>query len=211
MRKTILLGGLAALSLTVAGGVAVAQQTTQQQSAPRHARGDADGDGRVSRAEFVEQRTARLTAADANRDGTVTAEEMRAAMQAHRAERVAARFDRLDADKNGQISRDEFSARPERGPRADGGRMQRGGRHHGGPGMRGGQKAERGAERGPVVIAEARTRAEQAFARMDANSDGYVAADERRAAMQQMREQRQERRTARRAQMQASPSTPASE
>lgn len=207
MRKTILLGGLAALSLTVAGGVAVAQQTTQQQPAPRHARGDADGDGRISRAEFVQQRTARLTAADANRDGTVTAEEMRAAMQAHRAERVAARFDRLDADKNGQISRDEFSARPERGPRAEGGRMQRGGRHHGGPGMRGGQKAERG----PMVIAEARTRAEQAFARMDVNSDGYVAADERRAAMQQMREQRQERRTARRAQMQASPSTPASE
>ena len=202
MRKTILLGGLAALSLTVAGGVAVAQQTTQQQPAPRHARGDADGDGRVSRAEFVEARIARLTAADANRDGTVTAEERRAAMQARRAEHVAARFDRLDADKNGQISRDEFSARPERGPRGEG-RMQRGGRHHGGPGMRGGQKAERG----PVVIAEARAKAEQAFARMDANSDGYVAADERRAAMQQMRQQRQERR----AQRQASPSTPASE
>src|SRR5690606_29815032 len=79
MRKTILLGGLAALSLTVAGGVAVAQQTAQQQPAPRHARGDADGDGRISRAEFVEQRVARLTAADANRDGTVTAEERRAA------------------------------------------------------------------------------------------------------------------------------------
>lgn len=210
MRKTILLGGLAALSLTVAGGVAVAQQTTQQQPAPHHARGDADGDGRVSRTEFVDSRVARLTAADANRDGTVTAEEMRAAMQAHRAERAAARFDRLDVDKNGQISREEFSARPDRGPRGEGPRMQRGGRHHGGPAMHG-QKAGRGGERGPIVIAEARARAEQAFARLDTNSDGYVVAEERRAAMQQMREQRQERRAAHRAQRQASPSTPASE
>ena len=75
--------------------------------------------------------------------------------------------------------------------------------------MRGGPKGERS----PVVIAEARARAEEAFARLDANRDGVVTSDERRAAMEQVREQRQERREARRAAraVQASPSTPASE
>jgi hypothetical protein len=39
---------------------------------------------------------------------------MRAGAQARRAERASTRFDRLDADKNGQISRAEFdAARPD--------------------------------------------------------------------------------------------------
>ena len=199
MNKTLLLGGLAVLSLSVAGGAAVAQQ------APRHA---AQNAAPMSRADFVERRVSRLTAADTNRDGTVTVEERRAARQAQHAARAAARFDRLDADKNGALSREEFSARPQRGERGDRARMNRGGRH-------GGHMARGAAmgERGPVEIAEARTKAEEAFARLDANRDGVVTADERRAGMERMREQRQERREARRAAraVQASPSTPASE
>lgn len=203
MNKTLLLGGLAALSLSVASGAAVAQQ------APRHA---AQSAAPMSRADFVERRVSRLTAADANRDGTVTVEEMRAARQAQHAARAAARFDRLDADKNGALSREEFSARPQRGERGDHPRMERGGRH-GGHRARGGMRGGPKGERGPVVIAEARARAEEAFARLDTNRDGVVTADERRAGMEQVREQRQERREARRAAraVQASPSTPASE
>ena len=68
-----------------------------------------------------------------------------------------------------------------------------------------------GAERGPVVIAEAQARATETFARLDANSDGYVSADEGRAARQQMREQRRERMDERRANRQASPAPSASE
>ena len=67
-------------------------------------------------------------AADADRNGTVTAEEMRAAGQAKRAERRHAMFDRLDANKDGSISRAEFDA-----PRADGQRAARGERGQRGP------------------------------------------------------------------------------
>ncbi|MDP3417424.1 hypothetical protein, partial [Falsiroseomonas sp.] len=97
MKKTLLVGGLAALTLAAGGGVAFAQQP-------------ADGADRLSRAEFVAQRVQRLTAADANGDGIVTAEEMRAAVQARRAAGAAARFDRLDANDDGVISRSEFDA-----------------------------------------------------------------------------------------------------
>uniref|UniRef100_UPI00403DAEB4 hypothetical protein n=1 Tax=Brevundimonas sp. LF-1 TaxID=3126100 RepID=UPI00403DAEB4 len=75
----------------------------------------------ISQADFVQRRVERLRAADANGDGQVTAEEMRAHAQARRAERRAAQFDRLDADKDGSISRAEFVAP---GPQARGeGRM----------------------------------------------------------------------------------------
>lgn len=217
MKKTYLLGGLAALTFAAAGGVALAQQAPA--GAPqRHIRADTNDDGRISQAEFVQQRVQRLTAIDANRDGTVTVEERQAAMQARRAERSAARFARLDADSNGAISRSEFdSAHAARGEgardgtRGDRSRGHRAGRH----GNRGGDMAHQGgrhrAERGPVVIAEVQTKAAEAFARIDTNNDGYVTAEEGRAARQQMREQRRERMGERRANRQASPAPSASE
>ena len=218
MKKNYMLGGFAALTIAAAaGGVALAQQAPA--GAPqRHARADANSDGRVSQAEFVQQRVQRLTAADTNRDGTVTAEERRAAMQAHRAERNDARFGRLDADSNGAISRSEFdgahAARGEGardGARGDRSRGHRGGRQGGRSGDMAHQGGRHGADRGPVVISEVQVRATEAFARLDANSDGYVSADEGRAARQQMREQRRERMTERRANRQASPAPSASE
>jgi len=205
MYKT--LGGVAAIAfLTVFGGVAVAQTTAPQRPARAMAQP-------VSQADFVQRRVERLRAADADRDGTVTAEEMRAAGQAKRVERRTAMFDRLDANKDGSISRAEFEA-----PRADGQRAGRGqraeraGRGH--RGMHGGaQRMGRGGEcRFPIVIAEAEQKATAAFARLDANRDGTLTGEERRAGMQarraEMREKRQERRQAVPA---ASPSTPASE
>ncbi|GAA0868699.1 hypothetical protein GCM10009116_06660 [Brevundimonas basaltis] len=210
MNKTLLAGALAALTLA-AGGMAVAQQSPDRPQA-RAFRADADGDQRLSRAEVVDTRIQRLTAADSDEDGSVTRDEMRAARQARRAERADARFDRLDADDDGAISKAEFDARRER--RSED-RAERAPRH-----LRRGQnraaapRAGRMADRGPVVIAEARARAEAGFARMDADSDGYITAAERQAARadrrQHRRERMMERREARRSQ-QASPSTPASE
>jgi len=204
MSKAFLVGGLAALTLAAAGGVAIAQQA---QDRPGHAmRADTDGDSRVSQTEFVGQRVARLTAADADRDGSVTGVEMRAAAEARRAERTDARFERLDADDDGAVSRAEFAAAGE--ARAD-----RGGRRadHRGPGRgqgRGmGQRAPGMDARGPIVIADAQARAAQGFARLDGDSDGYVTAEEGRAGHMAMREQRRERRAAR----MASPQAPASE
>jgi hypothetical protein len=136
---------------------------------------------------------------------------MRAAGQAKRAERRTAMFDRLDANKDGAISRAEFEA-----PRADGQRGQRAehaGRGHRGGMHGGGQRMGRNGEgRFPIVIAEAEQKATEAFTRLDANRDGTLTGEERRAGMQarraEMREKRQERRQAAPA---ASPSTPASE
>ncbi len=205
MQKTFLVGGLAALTLAAAGGVAFAQQ------APARAmRADTNGDSRLSQAEFVGQRVQRLTAADADRDGSVTVEERRTAMQAHRADQAEARFDRLDANDDGAISRTEFDAARQ------GGREARG--DHGARPMRGHRGAAHGRHgmarmeaHGPVVIADVQTRAEQTFARLDSDNDGFVTAAEGRAARQGMREHRRERMMARRAARQASPQAPASE
>ncbi len=197
MHKTLLVGGLAALTL-VAGGAAFAQQAPA-----RGMRADTDGDSRLSQSEFVGQRVQRLTALDADRDGSITAEERRAAMQARRAGRAEARFDRLDADNDGSISRAEFDAAG--AVRAEG-RANRGPRRMRGQGGMGRMEA-----RGPVVIADAQARAEQTFARLDADNDGYVTADEGRVGRLAMREHRRERMVERRAARQASPRAPASE
>ena len=224
MKKTIIAGGLAAASLAVLVGAAApapqtaAPATTVATTAPaaRYARMEARRAQPVSQAEFVQARVSRLTALDTNHDGTVTAEEMRAAGQARRAEQATRRFDRLDADKNGQISRAEFdAARPEhgphRGPRGEhgGSRMahRRGGEGHG-PG-------QRVAQHGPIVIADVQTRLTEGFARLDTDHDGVLSPAERQAGRAVMRERFQERRANRQnrapAATSASPSAPASE
>lgn len=176
MKRTLIVGGLAALTLA-AGGAAVAQQAPQDP--PRVARADTDGDGRLSKSEFVDGRVARLTAQDVDGDGTVSAAEMQAGREARRDEGADRAFARMDSDGNGAVTRAEFDAvRADRGERRGGRGMHRGGRR--GPGL----------DRGPVVIAEAQARAEQGFARLDANGDGYVTADERQAQRADRRERR---------------------
>jgi Ca2+-binding EF-hand superfamily protein len=208
MQKTLLVGGLAALTLAAAGAAFA------QQAPARSMRADADGDSRVSQAEFVNQRLQRLTAMDADGDGSVTADERRAAMQTRMASRADARFDRLDANDDGAVSRTEFDAAREAGREARADRGPRPMRAHRGPahGQRGMARME---ARGPLVIADVQARAGQAFTRLDADNDGYVTAAEGRAGRQAMREQRRERMTERRAahhaQRQASPRAPASE
>lgn len=205
MHKTYLVGGLAALTLAAAGGAAFAQQAPD-----RGMRANALGDSPVSRAEFVNRRVERLTAMDTNRDGIVSAEERRAAMQARMAARAEARFDRLDADKDGVVSRAEFEAARPAGREARADRATRPMRSHRGParGQRGMAQAQ---ARGPISIADARVRAEQTFARLDTDNDGFVTAAEVRAGRQSMREQRRERMVDRRAARQASPRAASSE
>ena len=203
MRKTLVAGALAALTVAAAGGVAMAQQTPDRPHA-RGMRADADGDQKLSRVEFVEARVQRLAAADADRDGSVTPEEMRAAAQTRRAGRAEARFDRLDADNDGAISRAEFDAHRE----ARAGQGPRPARAHRGSGRRGG-RGEGMEARGPVVIAEARARSEAAFARLDADRDGYVTAAERQTARADRREHRHERMSEHRAAHHAQQPSPA--
>lgn len=202
MNKTL---GVAAVALLAVFSGAAAAQAGAQTAAPQRPARAAMAQP-VGQADFVQRRVERLRAADADHDGAVTAEEMRAAGQAKRAERRTAMFDRLDANKDGAISRAEFEA-----PRADGPRAgQRAGRGHGGM-HRGAQRMGRHGEgRFPIVIAEAEQKANERFMRLDADRDGTLTVQERRAGMEarraEMRQKRQERRAPA-----ASPSTPASE
>lgn len=171
MKRILIAGGLAAL---IAGGVAMAQD------GPRGGRqADADNDGRISQAEFAAAAAARFDRSDANRDGTITPDEVQAARQARMAERREGRFARLDANSDGSISRAEFDAVSER--RAEGrdeGRGPRGGRH----GQRGGRGGWGGGmEAEGVTRAELDARTATRFARMDANGDGFLTAEDRQA------------------------------
>lgn len=206
MKKTIITTGLAAVSFAaLIGGVALAQQAPTGPAA-RQAQP-------VTQAAFVQTRVSRLTALDTNHDGTVSTEEMRAAAQARRAERISQRFERLDADKNGQLSRAEFDA-----PRARNGdrpadqtahRGSRGGQHHGRlMGRRGGHEVgQRIGRHGPVVIADVQTKLTENFARRDANHDGVLSPEERRAGRVAMRDNRRQHRAERMAHRAGHPHT----
>ncbi len=204
--------------------------------------------GPLTRASVQANVQARFAMVDANHDGFVTREEadartefrrerMRERMQARRGRmeargergegrgqdmraRMSDRFDRLDANHDGSISRAEFDGamaaraehRREGAPGMGRGPMMRGeGMRHGGPGD--GRMARRGGgmggmggfganmfERldadhdGRVSLAEAQAKALAMFDRIDANRDGTVTPDERRAARERFREGRQGRR-----------------
>lgn len=177
--KTVLISTCAAALLLTAGAASA--------QSPRGQRIDADQDGRVSQAEFL-SRLDRPAAADANRDGSITPEERRAAMQARVAQRRDAVFDRLDADNDGAITRTEFETRPERAPRARmGGQQAR--RMHRAHAARAGMAGDR-----TVDLSQARERMVQTFARLDKDGDGYLTAEERRAGAMERREHRREMR-----------------
>jgi hypothetical protein len=212
MRK-IVLNGFSAMALAAVLGAGAGAATAQVPPPPAdgppppYARGPADRNADLTRAAFVDARVARLTALDADRDGTVSVAEREAAMQAKRAERADNRFAKLDANSDGSISRAEFDAahaarpdRADRGPRPERARSgARGGprhamRGHGGP---------EGRERGPVVISEVAAKLGEQFDKMDADRNGVVTADERRAAMTAHRAERQAERGAERQQRRA--------
>jgi len=162
------------------------------------AKADADGNGTVTRAEAQAGATAMFVKMDANGDGKLDATDR----AAKRAEMQAQAFERLDANKDGNVSKAEWdqasadraSKRAERGEKRaeagepgkrDGHRMggHRGkhGGHHGGPGGRGGMmKADTDGDKA-VSQAEFQTAALARFDAADANKDGQVTAEERKA------------------------------
>ncbi|CAN5667815.1 hypothetical protein BH10PSE14_BH10PSE14_37510 [soil metagenome] len=136
MRKFLL---AAALAGTTIAGMACAQTAPE---APRAAgggmaRADGDGDGRVSRAEFIARADERFAGLDKNGDGQLSPDEMPqrrdkatpAGSDTPTAngrgggmrEKMRGRMiDRLDTNHDGMISRDEFRAQAaERFDRAD--------------------------------------------------------------------------------------------
>lgn len=162
--KVLLIGAATALAL---GGAAMAQDGRRGPGAA-----DTDGDSRVSRAEFIASALQRFDTNDANRDGAITTEEVRAARETRRDERRERVFAALDTNGDGSISRAEFDARAEQ--RGERGERGRGGRHH-----RFGRAGRGGFEADGVTRAEAETRAGAMFDRMDTNDDGYLTAEDR--------------------------------
>lgn len=188
MRKLIVLGGVAALAVS---GAAMAQPQDSQRGARM------DPNATVSQAEFVDRRVARLAAMDANGDGVVSRDEMRAHRQARAADMRGRMFERMDADSDGALTRAEYDAaheqrRAERGDRAGSNRAWRGHRGH-----RAGMRLDRDGQ--GVNIEQARQRAAEQFARMDADGDGQVTGAEMRAHHEARRAEHQARRAERRA------------
>jgi hypothetical protein len=198
--KTKTCSGVIALAITTLLAGAASAQTQTGAPAARHARLDTDGDGKISQAEFVQARTERLTALDADHDGSLTPAELRARVQAVRAERTNARFDRLDTDKNGEISRAEFDAA--RTPRTGG----EAGRAHHRMDHRAGRRI---AARGPVAIADVQTRATVTFARLDTDHDAFLTPAELRAGRVERMARLHERQADRRARHMSHPMAPA--
>jgi len=167
---------------------------------------DANKDGKVSKAELTAALDARFAKLDANRDGKLTKEDREIGRQA----RLDQRFAALDSDHNGQISKAEFAAGHQarfdrrdgegRGGREGGHRFGGRGGHHGfGGGMgfhgRGGPGGE-AMKDGVLTRAEFMARPLAMFDKADSNKDGFVTADEMKAARQAMRDAWQARRGA---------------
>jgi EF-hand domain pair/EF hand len=208
-RSTIIFGGLAVLLAVPA----IAQMAGRD--GPRKGAGEP-----VTRAQIETRIKDRFAAADTNRDGSITREEMAAQREAKQDDRRDRHFAMLDADKNGSVSRSEFDAmherraemrnerRTEKGERGEGRMGMRHGRGHA---MRGGgmgghmfARADANAD-GRITLAEALAKPLEHFDMADANKDGTLTVEERKAAREKMREMWKDRRGGREARPVPSP------
>ena len=178
------------------------------------ARGDADANGTLTRAEAQAHANEMFARMDANKDGRLDASDR----AAKRTEMQAKMFERLDANKDGSISKaewDQHSAdraakRSDRGEkRVDAGDGKRGMRgHHGKRGGHGMMMARADTDGDKVISqAEFQTAALARFDAADANKDGQVTAEERAGQREAWKAKAGEWRAKRG----AAPATPASE
>ncbi len=220
--KNLLIGA----AVAAIAAAAVAQAPTAPQPAPHANHHGMMMDQVQTRDQVVAMAREHFARMDANRDGFITEDEMKGMRGARagksgqwnerKGKRFAMRegamadptaaFDRLDANKDGMISRDEFAKAREmriersvemRGaaPQAEGRRGEgRGGRHMmrmGGMGGHGAMMKMADANNdGKVSLAEMQTAAVRHFDMMDTNRDGKLTPEERRGAMQKMHEMR---------------------
>lgn len=168
--------GLSLAALTMAG-------TAYAQDAGTRPSPDADGNGVVTRAEAQAFASQMFTRLDVNNDGQIDEADREARRQQRRSEMFA----KLDVDGDGQISRAEYMGfeRDRDGDRR-GKRGMRGGHRGGHHGMKMMRSADTDND-GAISQDEFTAAALQHFDRMDANSDGQVTQEERKAAREEMR------------------------
>jgi len=161
------------------------------------AKGDADGNGVLTRAEAQANATQMFAKMDANKDGKLDAAD-RTAMHA---EMQARMFASLDADGNGSISKAEWDQHSaDRAAKRDAGEAGKGKRdgmrdHHGKRGRHhdmGGRMMGKADTDGDKAISQAefQTAAFARFDAADANKDGQVTAEERKAQRGEWRAKR---------------------
>lgn len=211
MRKSLIIGGSALLSVIAIPAIAVAAGGMDMMPGATMKRADVEA--------MVKEHFASV---DINKDGAITREEIQQGMQQHRAERLDQMFKAMDADSNGSISRAEFDAAHQDkagapyggmkhdmgagpmgagpgsmgagpGPMAGGhkGPMAHDGMGHHGKGhrMMGGQMLERADANkdGKVTLVEATSSALAHFDEVDTNKDKTITPEERRAFHEKMR------------------------
>jgi hypothetical protein len=183
MKTLTLLSGAALLAVA---GIAGAQDGPGPDRPGPH--------GDVTRQQVIAHTDEMFARLDADRDGRVTPDEMRAMGEHRRDEMRQHMFERLDVNHDGNVSRDEFAAAHERhdGPDGPGGHAGMG-PPPGGPDGPEGPAHGRGMHGGGMFGAEGatleqmRAHAVERFDRADANHDGVLTVAERQAAHGRMR------------------------
>ncbi|GAA3735008.1 Ca2+-binding EF-hand superfamily protein [Sphingorhabdus rigui] len=173
MKKLSIYAGLMAFSAMSASAIYAAPD----------GRADQDGNRIITKAEAMAAADAHFAMMDANADGTLNDSDKTAML--------AKRFAAIDTDKNGSISQAEFMAAHEmrdehradrREKRMEHGKMGKRHEHEGGRDGRMDIMA-RVDSNGDKAISqtEFRAAAEARFAKADANKDGSISPDERKA------------------------------
>jgi hypothetical protein len=194
MKKMTLALGVGALTLAIAGG-AVAQQAMKRDGMGRMMR-DTFGTTTVTRAEAQAKAAEAFALLDVNKDGKLD----QADRDARRAAQTGAMFDTLDTNHDGRIDKAEFAAAHNR-PMGPDGRGPNGMARHGmggrgmgrdgmgGNGMGGGRIIGGMDANGDKAVSrdEFIAGALKRFDAADANKDGKVTPEERRAAMRTFR------------------------
>lgn len=196
MRK-VLFAAAGLVALAGAAGFALAQQGAENPGeGPSFGlfQADSNSDGTVTQAEFDANRASRFQALDANNDGQLTREEMRAGRSERgerghhgRGGRGMHHLARADANEDGAITRDEFLARPtqmfDRMDANDDGVIsadERPQRRERGEGQ--GRRSSDADNDGQISQSEFAAMGASRFERLDANDDGRVTREEAEAA-----------------------------
>ena len=177
MKKSFLIAGAAVLAIAVPA------------IAAHHEGGDRPMHGMMmkdmTRADVPAKVKEHFAEVDANKDGAITQDEIKARHEAKRAERTDAHFKKMDADSDGSISRAEFDAAHsgmrDRMAMRDGEHKMGRRSHHGMAMKMGGKMFEKADANkdGKVTLAEATSTALTHFDQVDADKNGTVTAAER--------------------------------